>query len=221
MDTFFEIFGKTQGQAVAVALFVQITMLTISRFIQQRPKIIFTKSDDRHYLVRPQLQPQPQLPLDRTDSSSESQEVDAKADPDAKAEQRQINNVSVYVANYTVTNAGRLAAKNVEIVFNYPPGHYDRFPHLPIREATLQDGRYVLTVGMLNPRESLNIGLLNVGAPLPALTLVRCEGYGAKEIATLPMRIWPKWFNVCAAVAMLFGVFSFLYLIALAAISLI
>ncbi len=221
MDTFFEIFGKTQGQAIAVALFVQITMLTISRLLQQRPKITFTKSDDRHYLVRPQQQPQPQLPLDRTENVSDDQQLNVEPAPDSKGEQRQINNVSVYVADYTVTNTGRLAAKNVEIVFNYPPGHYDRFPHLPIREATLQDGRYVLTVGMLNPRESLNIGLLNVGTPLPALTLVRCEGYGAKEIATIPMRIWPKWFNVSAAVAMLFGVFSFLYLIALAAISLV
>ena len=230
METIITFFGQTELQAVLSALFVQAIIGTFVWLVQRRPRIIYTQTNNKHFLVPHQQPEEARLPLeheveDRSHAQNrhESNTTNARS-PTVRQDTDQPPQsgiISVYVADYTIMNVGRLAAKNVEVVFNYAPGHYDRYPHLPVRERTLQDGRYILTIDMLNPKEQISISLLNVYTELPDLTLVRCEGYGANAVRSVPMRIYPWWLNLGMVALIFVGLFSLLYFASLYFISLL
>lgn len=231
-DSITSFFGEVQAQAVVTALVIQMLGWFIGWLFQRRPRITYTQTVNMNYLVPvtgpEQLQTSSALEITNHSAASDWDSHQAVAAPEPKPQVQQEPGVSqqphllsVKVTDYSITNRGRMAAKNVEVIFNFRPQHYERFPPLPITEQTLPDGRFMLTIGMLNPKEFVSIGLLSADGLLPNLTLVRCEGYGAKQIKSIPMRLYPMWFNVSAAVAMLFGVFSFLYFVSLFVISLL
>lgn len=227
MEPIASLFGQPQAQAVVTALVIQAIIWLLTWLFQRRPRITYSRTSFRH-LNLPQPPPMQQpLPVEAEieHQPNEQQAPEESGRQTSPVEQREgaLRNfalLQVQVAEYSIINQGRLPAKNLEVVFNYRPQHYDRHPHLPIKEAQLQDNRFVLTIGMLNPKERLAITTLDVGRPLPDLTLVRCEGHGAKEVRTVPQRVWPRWLNWMSMALLLIGVFSVLYLVSLLLISL-
>lgn len=123
--------------------------------------------------------------------------------------------LSTYVRNITVANQGRKVAENVEVVLNFEPQHLEHFPHLPITETKNKDGRHVVTIARLNPKEFVNFSMLSANGELPLVTYVRCSGYSAKQVNIAPQRVAPKWFIAVALLLILIGFITTIYFVAL------
>lgn len=114
--------------------------------------------------------------------------------------------------NTWFVNGGNAVAEDVEIVFNWKPAHMERFPHLPIKEETTFDNRYVVTIPRLNPKEGVSFSLLSLNQELPAITTVRCKGHAARRIQFVPQQQLPRWAQALIMVIMLLGIFAAVYL---------
>lgn|GEM_PF-6633593 len=222
MTGFDEFFSQIQVQAVVTALIIQCILSIIAWLFQRRPRLVYTQTHDKLFLV-PQRVPDPQEGSgSNANDQAEATDEPGPQDRDVTVQPAQVPAVralSVFVADYDIRNEGRLAAKGVEITFNYAPMHYDRFPHINVDEKIMRDGRFALKIETLNPGEQISVSLLNTGDQLPELTLVRCEGYGARKVTSMPARVFPLWFSVIALISAFFGVFSFLYFVSLFTIS--
>ena len=109
-----------------------------------------------------------------------------------------------------VQNAGRQPANGVEVILNWEPDTYNIWPVIPCQTERMDDGRFVIRARNLGRREWFRIEMLS-SHELPQVVRVRSPDGVAQEVEMGPMQIFPKWFNVCALLLTLVGLFAIIY----------
>lgn len=126
--------------------------------------------------------------------------------------------VDVFTHSVVLRNTGRKPAANVRISHDTLP-NYNVFPQINCYTENLPDGGSDIVIPKLVPGQLITISYLY----FPPITWrntnvsVRSDEGFAKEINVLPTKQYPKWLNFVAAVLMLIGLSSLLYLIVVAA----
>jgi hypothetical protein len=123
----------------------------------------------------------------------------------------QKKNHAIRAASVFVQNSGRMAAQGVEIVFNWRPQHFNVWPQREYVEILNPDGRFIVKLSGLGPKEFLGIDVLTINAELPDLIQVR-SGHGAgTRIQMHPQQIHPRWKLLLAACLMFVGFVALLW----------
>lgn len=118
---------------------------------------------------------------------------------------------SVVTANYSITNAGRATATNIEISFNWKPEHYEVFPHIDFTNLIREDGRMILKIPRINKGQLINIAVINAGNEHPDLTYISFDGGEAKELPFTPQRVYPLKVTLASVAFMIIGLITVLY----------
>ena len=113
-------------------------------------------------------------------------------------------------------NAGRAIAHNVEIVFNWKPMCLNIWPSRHFTESVEPDGRYVLTLATLAPREEFGFELLNINNKLPELITVRCDEGQGRLVRMYPQPAVARWRIRVALFLMFCGFVAVIYLLLIA-----
>src|SRR4051794_25591160 len=71
-----------------------------------------------------------------------------------------------------VQNIGRASVEDVEVIFNFPPHHFEIWPQRQYESATNPGNNLIVKFRNLSAREYFAIALLNVAADLPRVTNV-------------------------------------------------
>ncbi|MDR9777379.1 hypothetical protein RJJ65_33030 [Rhizobium hidalgonense] len=109
-----------------------------------------------------------------------------------------------------VTNTGRAAVEDIEIVFNWEPQHFEIWNPREYSQAHLLNGRFSLKVPTLAGKEFFSVALLST-APLPEIVNVRSKNSIAKPFMLLPTRQFPTWFNVIGLALLILGMAIVIY----------
>lgn len=118
-----------------------------------------------------------------------------------------------------MVNSGTAIAEDVEVAFNWPPQHMEWFPHIPTTVTRQPDGRYILTIQRLNPKEGVTMALLSLNQEHPSLLHVRCKGFAGRMIAFRSQQIFPMWVNVLVALLMILGCYTIISWLTVGAIT--
>jgi hypothetical protein len=121
-------------------------------------------------------------------------------------------NIIVNTQTFTFRNSGRGVARDLEIVFDWKPLQYELWPQRSYREEHNPDGRLVLKVESLNPREFFAVEVIDT-KNLPSLLSVRCLDGQSRAVDMVPTRIFPMWFNIGAAFLLLLGVYQIVQIV--------
>jgi len=121
--------------------------------------------------------------------------------------------VNVQTAFLVFQNIGREAATEIEIVFNWRPQIFQLWPIREYGTATNPDGRFIIKISNLAPKEFLGVDLLATRSDLPDLIQCRSLQGSAKKIETTPQPIHPRW-KLSAALYLIFmGAVSTIYIL--------
>jgi hypothetical protein len=99
-------------------------------------------------------------------------------------------------SSFSLNNSGRATAQDVEIVFNWRPQLLNLWPQRLYTEHENPEGRFIIKIGTLGPKEFIGIDMLSCNRDLPAIVQVRAAVGSTKNIAMYPQRIFPKWMNM-------------------------
>src|SRR5690242_1807571 len=94
-------------------------------------------------------------------------------------------NTIVNTQSFMFRNSGRGVARDLDIVFNWKPLRYELWPQRSYREEINPDGRLVLKVESLNPREFFVIEVIDT-KNLPNLLSVRCLDGQSRAVNMVP-----------------------------------
>jgi hypothetical protein len=114
-------------------------------------------------------------------------------------------------ASVWVKNAGRLAATEVEITFNFKPQNYNVWPPRPFVSEDSGDGRHTLKFSYIAPKEFIQIELLSSSKDLPLIVSFRSKEGIAKLITMRPMQVLPKHLIRILGMLILVGFTTLLY----------
>jgi hypothetical protein len=99
----------------------------------------------------------------------------------------------VYNEYFVIANRGRRTAEKIEVVFNFKPQTLSLWPQRNYREMTNPEGRYIILIDNLAPKENFNVNILQATTEPPALLAVRTPEKVGKQIRTQVFPIYPKW----------------------------
>ena len=109
-------------------------------------------------------------------------------------------------------NAGSQAAKSIELVFNWQPQCMSLVPHRCYQEKSNPDGRYIIQIDNLAPKEWFVCNLFSV-RELPQLVTVRCEQTVPRYLESSPQEVHPRWKMTIVAYLMAVGLATSVYLL--------
>ena len=124
---------------------------------------------------------------------------------------------TVATANILVQNTGREAAKNVEIVFNWEPLCLNVWPQRVMETTKQADGRYIVKLPTLAPKEFVHCNILALNAALPDLIHLRSEGGVAENIGYMTQAVISKIRIRIALTLMFLGAAATVYIVLTAA----
>ena len=101
----------------------------------------------------------------------------------------QPQNVVVYTRQLWVQNIGWSVARQVEIIFNFKPGHFEVWPQTPSSEHAIQTNRYLLRFDNLNPRQHVTVMLMQIDQAPPDVTTVRWNRGIGKQVMMGPRQL--------------------------------
>jgi len=87
----------------------------------------------------------------------------------------------VHTSEIWIKNSGRAQAKQLEVVLNFRPQHYEIWTPRKCKEELLADDRLSLTFETLGPQDEFEISMLNTFGETPNVIEVRHEVGLAKE----------------------------------------
>lgn len=174
---------SNDGKALLIALFATVFGGIILRWFSANSKLSWSYLHGHTYLVPFPANTQAESPP--TDQLYETQ-------------------------SFYFYNAGRAPAKNIEIIFNFKPQHFELFPVIPYKVSENPDGRTIVSIESLGHKESFNIEQIAAGT-LPTIINVRTESGQAvhKEFWFLPKP--PKWHIWLIQGLAFLGILSLLY----------
>jgi len=119
---------------------------------------------------------------------------------------------TVHTNSFIIRNAGRDAAKNVELVFNWKPMCLNLWPVRHYEEHVEPDNRYVLIFDGLAPGEVLGVEVLAVNKDLPNLVTVRSSQCIAQNISMYPQPVVSNSLRLAATALLALGLAAAVYL---------
>jgi hypothetical protein len=113
---------------------------------------------------------------------------------------------AIHTAHYIIQNMGRLGAKDVEVVFNYPPTEISVWPQRKYTPETTRENRLIVKFDFIAPREFVEIAVLNLDTDLPDLLNVKCLDGVGKPVQINYHRAYNKFVNFLILGSMFLGV---------------
>ncbi|ODR94222.1 hypothetical protein AUC69_03480 [Methyloceanibacter superfactus] len=110
-----------------------------------------------------------------------------------------------------IQNVGRAPVKNLEVVLNYRPEHYEVWPQRAYSEDTNPEKRLVVNVASLAAREFFTIGMISATQELPAVMNVRSSDGMGRPVLMGPTQIQPRWVLEMLRFLLFLGAFSLIY----------
>lgn len=157
--TIFETYGKE-----IVALVVPLITVLLNGVFRSKAKVQYALPHQFNYIVHePLIDPQTKNILRPTQS--------------------------VQTNSFFIRNAGREAATNLELVFNYEPKCLNIWPLRHCERHVEPDGRYVMIFASLAPKETIIAETLTINSDPPALITVRCDQCAGERIAMYPQPV--------------------------------
>lgn len=87
----------------------------------------------------------------------------------------------IYTSEIWIKNSGRAQARQLEVVLNFTPQHYEIWTPRKCKEELLADDRLCLTFETLGPQDEFEISMLSSSGETPNVIEVRHEAGLAKE----------------------------------------
>lgn len=122
---------------------------------------------------------------------------------------------TVNTRSLVISNAGRIAATRVELVFNWQPVCLNIWPPRHYEQHTEPDNRYTIIFESVAPGEQFACELLAVNAELPGLLTARSEQCVAEEVYMYPQPHIAPWQRRVGAVLLFSGAALLLYFLML------
>jgi hypothetical protein len=119
----------------------------------------------------------------------------------------------VHTRDVWVQNTGRGLVRDIEIVLNYVPQHYEIWPNREFQTAENPDGRFVIKIASLGSREFFAIVMIAARAELPFVANVRSSEGIARQVRMGPQQILSRPFIEVVRVLLFLGVAAAAYLI--------
>ena len=110
-----------------------------------------------------------------------------------------------------IQNFGRATVREIEIVLNWAPEHFEIWPQRDFTRSENPDHKLIIRVNSLGHREFFVISMFGAGGELPAVINVRSADGVAREVGTHVERNWPRWLLLAMLGLMFFGIFSIVY----------
>ncbi|MBZ5760298.1 hypothetical protein LAV84_07015 [Rhizobium sp. VS19-DR104.2] len=124
----------------------------------------------------------------------------------------------VHTREVWITNTGRSALEDIEIVWNWRPQHLELWNPREFTEIALPNNRFAIQVPNLAGKEFFSVSILSVGPdPLPEILNIRSKNDIAKMLPLLPTRQFPAWFNYCGLALIVIGIGTVFYALLTAA----
>lgn len=120
---------------------------------------------------------------------------------------------SVAVQSISISNAGRVPAKNLEIVFNWKPNYINVWPVRRFQEHIHPDGRYSVHLENLAPKEVFGLELLSVNAEMPNIVTARSEEAESRERNMTSSVELAPWAKGMVLLLMTLGLITLVYVI--------
>lgn len=124
------------------------------------------------------------------------------------------SNLNVFTHSIVLQNLGRKTAENIRIQHNILPA-FSIFPSVEYKQNDLPDGKKVIVIPRLVPKERIIINYLY----FPPLiwkninTSIKYNGGFAKKVEMRPTPKYSKWFERLSVFLCLIGIVSIIYLI--------
>lgn len=108
---------------------------------------------------------------------------------------------------------GRSPVREIEVILNYKPQHFEIWDPREWKYVTLPDGRIAIKVPSLYAKEFFTISIIDTIGNIPDVISVRSlEGRG-KAVAMAPQRIFPNWISYCLAIILFVGFVTIVYFV--------
>ena len=104
----------------------------------------------------------------------------------------------------TIQNIGRQPSKDIEIIHQSKPDHFQFATPVDFTESSNPSGEHVIKIASLGPKEHVNLQLLS-HSKLPVLLNIRSAEGKAQFIQVGLQRVWPKWVQVLGTALILLG----------------
>ena len=118
---------------------------------------------------------------------------------------------TVHTESHVISNAGKMTATKVEVVFNWKPPCVNIWPIRHYQEFTEPDDRYSMIFDSLAPGEQVVFELMSINNELPKLVTARSDQCMANIIRMYPQPVAALWKQRLAVVLVFAGISFFIY----------
>ncbi|QRM45343.1 hypothetical protein [Rhizobium sp. BG4] len=132
----------------------------------------------------------------------------------------QAQNVPVATRQIWFENAGRETIKDIEIILNYRPTHFEVWTPRQWTSELIAHARLMIKLNSLNGGEFFQLHMLDFSTPagLPDVVTVRWDGGVGKEVGMRFERDFPFWIRALGAAFTIIGMATIIYLLFRAAV---
>ncbi|HEY5362568.1 MAG TPA: hypothetical protein VIJ49_00030 [Aestuariivirga sp.] len=113
--------------------------------------------------------------------------------------------VAVHIVHYVIQNTGKIGAKEVEAVLNFPPDEISIWPQRKWTQDKNSENRLIIKFEFMAPREIIEMVVLTIGRDLPALLNVKSPENTGKPVTFSYHRVLSKFIYWTMIALMFFG----------------
>ncbi|KZM48273.1 hypothetical protein [Labrenzia sp. OB1] len=114
---------------------------------------------------------------------------------------------------HLLSNAGRKAATDVEVTFNYIPKNFEVWPQRQYETSVNPNGRFIVCFGGIAPKEQVSLNVLTFTNEAPAILSVRSKETTGKAIPLTVIRLLPAWGQMLVLFLLVLGLAAGIYLL--------
>lgn len=113
----------------------------------------------------------------------------------------------IYTRSLIVQNMGRAAARDINVIFNFKPNHYQLWPHQNYTTSDNPEKNHIILVPSLGKGNHFRIEMVSV-FDLPIAMTVRDSGGDRKQVDLRQVQQFPSWVYRMILALMVLGIFS-------------
>lgn len=189
--------GMLKSPEIVAVLLTALIAFLIGRLRKGRLK--WAVAHQHAFWLRAQPQDAPQVPLE--------QPAQLPAQQDAAP----VQDLLIRTRQLWIQNTGRSAVRDVEVVLNYAPQHYELWPQRAYDSVPNRDGRLVIKVESLGPKEFFTLAMLDARMDLPEVMNLRSSDGTASQVAMAPQQIFSRTLIGFLWLLVFLGVFAAFY----------
>jgi len=120
-------------------------------------------------------------------------------------------NFPVRTQQISVQNFGRVPLKDVEVVLNYPPQHFEIWAPRQYDTKQMPDNRLAIIIPNIAGNETLSISMLDTISELPVVVNVRSESGLGRQIDMMTVIRFPRWVYSLVYLLIIIGISTVCY----------